>query len=106
MTIRDYIKRRVRWAMGIGISSWLLVALLGPLGFHSNVLPVFAIVGVVGFGGAILSIQFIRCPKCKAPLGQTIAMPMALRVGGRQVNFCPYCGVQLDEPMPMDDLGK
>jgi hypothetical protein len=104
MTIRDYIKRRVRWAMGIGIGSWLVLAVVGPLGSKAypslqHLLPVFAIVGVIGFGGAIISIASVRCPKCRASLGQTVAMPTALRVGGRQVNFCPFCGVTLDESM-------
>jgi hypothetical protein len=106
MTIRDYIKRRVRWAMAIGLCSWLVLAVLGPLGFHGSQLPAFAIIGVIVFIGAILSVQFIRCPRCSAPLGQTIAIPMALRLGGRQVKFCPYCGVNLDEPMESRANGK
>jgi hypothetical protein len=59
-------------------------------------------VGVVVFGGAILALQrFVRCPKCKARLGQTIAMPVAFSWGsGPKVNFCPFCGVNLDEPLP------
>jgi hypothetical protein len=92
--------------MGVGFGCWLLLAIAGPLGFHGNQLPLFAIIGVLGFGGAIISIMFIRCPKCSAPLGQTIAMPTALRIGGRQVNFCPYCGVGLDEPMESSPNSK
>jgi hypothetical protein len=104
VTIREYIKRRVRLAMGIGIGSWVLLAVVGPLGaggyrLVQSMLPFFAIIGAIGFGGAIISIMFIRCPKCRASLGQTVAMPTAMRLSGRQVNFCPYCGVSLDEPM-------
>jgi hypothetical protein len=106
-TIRDYIKRRVRWAMGIGIGSWLVLAIVGPLGSEAypplqHVLPVFAVVGGIGFGGAMISMLFIRCPKCRARLGQTIAMPTALQFSrwSPQVNYCPYCGVSLDEPRP------
>jgi hypothetical protein len=59
-------------------------------------------VGFVMFGGAILALQWIvRCPKCKARLGRTIAMPVAFGWGsGPKVNFCPYCGVSLDEARP------
>ncbi len=104
MTIRDYIKRRVRWAMGIGIGSWVLLAIVGPLGaggyrLAQSLLPVFAVVGAIGFGGAFISIMFIRCPKCRASLGQSVAMPTAMRLSGRRINFCPYCGVSLDEQM-------
>ena len=60
------------------------------------------IVGFVMFGGAILALQrIVKCPKCKARLGQTIAMPVAFGWGsGPRVNFCPFCGVKLDEPIP------
>jgi hypothetical protein len=104
MTTREYIKRRVRIALGIGIGSWVLVAIVGPFGAGGNrlvqsLLPLFAVIGAIGFGGAIISIMFIRCPKCRASLGQTVAVPTAMRLSGRQINFCPYCGVSLDEPM-------
>ena len=58
--------------------------------------------GGVMFGGAILALQMIvRCPKCKARLGRTIAMPVAFGWrSGPRVNFCPFCGVKLDEPIP------
>ena len=60
------------------------------------------LVGFALFGGAILALQtVVKCPKCKARLGQTIAMPLALSIrSGPKVNFCPFCGVSLDEPVP------
>jgi hypothetical protein len=105
MTIREYIKRRVRRAMGMAVGSWLVLAVVGLLGSPAypslqHIMPLFAILGVIGFGGAIVSIARVRCPKCRASLGQTVAMPTALRVGGKQVNFCPFCGVNFDEPIP------
>jgi hypothetical protein len=59
-------------------------------------------VGFALFFGAILALQrLVKCPNCKARLGQTIAMPLALSWGsGPKVNFCPFCGVNLDEPVP------
>jgi hypothetical protein len=52
------------------------------------------IVGVVIFGGAILALQrFVRCPKCKARLGQTIAMPVAFSWGsGPRSTSAPFAG--------------
>jgi hypothetical protein len=105
-TIRDYIKSRVRRCFAIAIVGWLLVALGG--GFAKDLppdIPPFAlpVVGFVMFGGSILALQRIaKCPKCKANLGQTIAMPLALSWGsGAKINFCPYCGVSLDERRPV-----
>ncbi|HEY3852451.1 MAG TPA: hypothetical protein VGL87_15860 [Steroidobacteraceae bacterium] len=99
MTIRDYIKRRVRWGFGIGVASWLVIAISGPMGFGGPKLGYLPVIGVFGFMGAIASFLFIRCPKCSARLGQTIAMPAAFRLFGPQVKYCPYCGVSLDEPI-------
>ena len=104
-TIRHCIKRRVWWCAAAGIGGWLLFALGGavardlPHGIPRAAIP---IAGFLLFGGAILAMQrIVRCPKCKARLGQTIAMPVAFSWGsGPKVGFCPYCGVNLDEPLP------
>ena len=104
-TMRDYIRRRVWWCVAFAVGGWLMF----PLGaaFERRLPDGVAraavwIVGFVMFGGAILALQrFVRCPKCKARLGQTIAMPVAFSWGsGPKVNFCPFCGVNLDEPLP------
>ena len=61
-------------------------------------------VGIVGFLlfiGALIAMLFVRCPKCSASISHTIARPVALSFGFRQrVNYCPYCGVNLDEACP------
>jgi hypothetical protein len=105
-TIRAYLKRRVRRCFAVAIGGWLLIALSGA--FAKNLPPnipafAFPLVGFVMFGGSILALQRIaRCPRCQANLGQTIAMPLALSWGsGPKINFCPYCGVNLDEPRPV-----
>jgi hypothetical protein len=100
-TIRGYIKARVRWLFAVGILGWLAFPLSQfvrrsePVG---AALPVF---GMLVFMGAILALNWaIKCPRCRANLGRTIAMPLGLSWGsGPQINFCPYCGVSLDEPL-------
>jgi hypothetical protein len=104
-SIRQYIRRRVWWCVAIGLGGWLMFPLGGaiardlPQGFAQIALPV---VGFVMFGGAILALQWtVKCPKCLARLGRTVAMPLAFSWGsGPKINFCPYCGVNLDEPVP------
>ncbi len=104
-TIRDHIKSRVRLCFAFAIGGWLLIALGGAL---ASSLPdsvpraALPLAGFLLFGGSLLAMQWtVRCPKCKAKLGQTIAMPLAFSWGsGSKVNFCPFCGVNLDEPRP------
>ena len=103
-TMRDYIKRRVWWCAALAVGGWLMFPLGAAIAqsLPDAVRAAVPIVGFVIFGGAILALQrFVRCPKCKARLGQTIAMPVAFSWGsGPKVNFCPFCGVKLDEPIP------
>jgi FtsH-binding integral membrane protein len=104
-TIRNYVKRRVWWCAACGFAGWLMFALGASL---AKTLPdgapraAIPVLGFVLFGGAILALQrIVRCPKCKSKLGQTIAMPLAFSWGsGPKINFCPYCGVNVDEPVP------
>lgn len=104
-TIRDYLTRRIRWCLAFALGGWLLIALGGGLaGYLPAALPRPAIplLGFAVFFGAIIAMQrWIKCPKCKANLGRTIAMPLAFHLGsGPRVSFCPFCGVSLDEPRP------
>jgi hypothetical protein len=102
MTIRDYVKRRVRWGFGVAFVSWLFVALTSNMGFGGPRPGYLPFLGVFGFMGAIVSFLFIRCPKCRARLGQTIAIQTTMRFSrwSPEVKYCPFCGVSLDEPMP------
>jgi hypothetical protein len=104
-TIRSYIAARVRWCLAFAVVGWLLIPLAATLGksLPDNVPQgAFVLLGFLVFGAAILAMQWlVTCPKCKAKLGKTIAMPLAVSWGsGPKVNFCPYCGVNLDEPVP------
>lgn len=102
-TIRKFIRRRVRLLAAAAFGGWLLVALSAALSSgHAQPHPpsVLMICGFVLFGGAALLLGlWIRCPKCSRRLGQTIAVPVAFG-GMKAPNFCPFCGVDLDQPMP------
>jgi hypothetical protein len=110
-TIRDYIKRRVWWCAGVAACGWLMfplgavIARSLPHGAPEAIIP---IAGMILFGGAILALQrIVRCPTCKARLGQTIAMPLAFSWGsGPKINFCPYCGVSLEQELPLQPYRK
>ena len=95
-TIRDRLKRRVRWAMAIGFTG-LLIAIVGPVGIPKEYASLIAI-GPIMFVGAIFTVQwFTKCPKCETRLGQEMSQRIAFTFFGKKPNFCPYCGVSLDE---------
>lgn len=101
-TIRDYVKRRVRWFFAVGALGWLTLPLSGVVAHEqpgTKVGVALPLLGMLVFLGAIIAFNWaIRCPRCRANLGRTIAVPLGLSWGsGPKVNFCPYCGVSLDE---------
>jgi hypothetical protein len=100
MTLRDYITRRARLVMATGIGSWLLFAI--GLALSNGQLSIVAIIGFAGFFGAIIGMLFfVKCPRCKFNLAQLAPHIASGRFffAKRQVNFCPCCGVSLDEQL-------
>lgn len=99
MTIRDYIKQRVRGALAVFVGCSTLIALLvqvpGSEAVKTGGAMVLTIIAMAGY----LSALWVRCPKCRANLSMTIAIPVALRLFCREINCCPYCATKLDEPM-------
>jgi len=103
-SLREEIKRRVRRWAAVAVAGWVLIALgesvarYLPNGVPAPVVPV---IGVMLFFGALIAARRVRCPKCRAAVGRTIAMPVALSWGsGPKVNLRPFCDVSLDEPCP------
>ena len=109
VTIRDEISRQARSAKWSGFGFAIAVAIVIAV-LRSNLLRLtpragpFLVLGLaLLFGISIfLKMRVVRrvtCPKCNGPLGVfSSAMTATPRV--RKINFCPYCGVNLDEPMP------
>jgi hypothetical protein len=99
VTIREYIKRRVRWALiafvGLFIGSFFLDRKGDP-----TAVAAIGVIGTIGAMVAYCSVVFLRCPKCRANIGTTIVVPTAFRLFGREVKYCPYCAVSLDSEMP------
>lgn len=106
-TIRDVVKRRVRWCMAVAAGGLVLfIALpMAAIGEHGrpNVALVMLAWGL--FAAALVALQWFaaRCPKCTQRMGQEIAMRVALAIRRKPPNFCPYCGVSFDEPLPDKD---
>ena len=87
--------------MLVGFGCWLAFAGAG-LAASSGYVPTWVVaIPFIGFGGAILTLLVrVRCPRCGGRLGQ-ITGYLNPRWPGftRPINFCPYCGVNLEEPV-------
>ena len=103
MTIREVLAARRQKLLILGLSAWVGFALTGILAPPRHlpwlVLPFFALF----LAAALLNIYWIRCPRCRGAIGLTSAV-LTGRGGwlGRRIDFCPYCGVSLDESWSKD----
>ena len=106
-TIRDRIKRRVRWCMAIGLGGWfvpafsmgVIGAFVAPSPMHNRIAGVVCLAGLIVSGGAVLAARRTLCAACSEPIGKMIGMSVAFPFFRKPANFCPYCGVHLDKPV-------
>jgi hypothetical protein len=118
-TIRDDVKRQAaprRWiglvsvvAFGVGVVAALELLIVTGLALsrQSGLLTrvqMFLVLGsallfIVGTIAGARIARNIACPKCGERLGPfTLAMSDAPR--RKKINYCPYCAVNLDDPVP------
>lgn len=107
-TIRDRLRRRIRLCIAIGVGGWLAPAfLMGIVGAwvaqtqaYNRAAGAVYLSGFVVLGGALFTARRTLCPACSEPIGKMIGMSVAFPVFRKPPNFCPYCGVHLDNPVP------
>lgn len=98
MTIGEAINGKLRRAKIVGFLFWLAFAATMFIPREGRVFFI-SMIPFAGFGGTILYIFFfIKCPRCGAPLGQAGATSGSLFSKKTKLNFCPNCGVNLNEP--------
>jgi hypothetical protein len=97
MTIRDHVRRRVLIGYGLAfVGAGIFMASAFLTDGKANGIDFF-LFGFVPFLGAIIYINFaIRCPRCKGNLAFTPAVYPTFSSKYR-LNYCPYCGVSVDE---------
>ena len=97
-TIRAYFKRRTRRALqqcAVGIAVAAIAIALFASGYVVAG-EAAAVTGVVILCGGLWYLELTRCPRC---LSQLSAAATSARLR-RPINFCPYCGANLDTPRP------
>lgn len=100
MTIRTFLASRFRKLMLTGILAWLGCAAAGFAASAGLVAEWFVFIPFTGFFLVVLlMLLWVRCPRCGGPLGYIAGFLNAKnRFYQRRANFCPYCGVNLDDP--------
>ena len=97
MTIRDLLKRKATalalLVLALSIAAVALVLLLGEELGPSVVLGMAAALVVVPFAALY---QIFRCPSCNSSLASLVGQFGPMRWLAKKVDYCPYCGVQLD----------
>lgn len=98
MTLRDYVRRRLRVGLAIAFTVGVIAAnLLNVFAGHLPYRALFVIAVVLGPFAVMYCT--IRCPMCSARLPRAIANRIDWTLLSRKIQHCPYCGVNLDEPM-------
>ena len=111
-TIRDRIRRRIRRCMAVGLGAWFLPAfsmgviggLVGPSHIEDRIAGAFYLAGFIVSGGAVLAARRTLCAVCSEAIGKMIGMSVAFPFFRKPANFCPYCGVHLDQAAPMKPI--
>jgi hypothetical protein len=85
--------------MILAIVAWLGCAVTGLLSVQYDLAwlpgPFFALF----FAAVLLNMFWLKCPRCRGSLGLT-NLPLTARgkwLGMKPMNYCPYCGISLDE---------
>ena len=104
MTIRDHLRSRKRAFLMCAVVGFALFLGFGILG-RPLLLP-NGIALVILFGCIILYLvgmfgmaYVVRCPRCQGNIGSSYLPLRKWPLSMKPINFCPFCGVSLDEAM-------
>lgn len=91
MTIREYVNCRLRWfylSCAIGFGLFFIPPLLNEREPASQLLKIAGLL-ILALGAIVMA--GVRCPRCSKPLGRSFMWQRGT------LEFCPHCGVGLDE---------
>jgi hypothetical protein len=100
MTVRDYVNRRVRMTLGMGIGICVLLYFVS-LFVPRPLPPLLISSGLAALTGSVIISQTVKCVRCLKRIGN-VAVPAAMPFG-RAINFCPYCGAKFNDPLVTGD---
>jgi hypothetical protein len=105
-TIRQRLKKRGRMMLLVTLAGLLIFGSSAFVGLDSPQPALVAVGWLLAIGG-LVAIRWIKCPQCRATIGTPIAMPLVFpQFLGAKPNYCLYCGVSLDEPVPQPEAKR
>jgi len=103
MTVRERIAKSAKVFMRIGFAAWLVLAITMAIGGARGGEPFIPVMvgGAAVFFAAVLGLMFfVECPCCGYKFGIDSAKLLHRRFfQSWRINFCPHCGVNLDDPL-------
>ena len=93
-TIRKHVNRRLRWfylSWAIGLGLFFVPRVVNESATASQLVK---IAGLLLLALAALVMASVACPRCSGPIGKSFMWQRGTP------EFCPRCGVRLDEPLP------
>jgi hypothetical protein len=97
MTIKQNITKKLFLCLGIAITAMIILGFTGALHVGEILSPIRVICLIIILGAILYGNLGIRCPKCKGNLGVTVVPALFSFSSKHKVNFCPFCGVSLNE---------
>jgi hypothetical protein len=102
-TIRNHFRRRMRWAMTLSLSGFLILAAwlawIGPQKAVASTKLIPCAIGLSLFGIGLYLSGSTRCPQCSNSIREMTATFAAFKFLIRDPpGYCPYCGISLDDP--------
>jgi|SRR6185437_8189362 len=102
-TIRERLKSRARLCLVLVFGGFVLF-MLTPAVYGTGrmaSIPVLPFVGLaMALVGMIVMQWLIKCPKCNSRMGQEMSYRLGFSMFRKPPNFCPFCGISLDERLP------
>lgn len=93
-TIRAYVNRRLRWfylSCAVGFGLYFVPGLLEEQGALSRLLKIASLL-ILALGALMMA--SVTCPRCSKAFGKSFMWQRGT------LEFCPNCGVRLDEQVP------
>ncbi len=100
MTIRDMLNKKKRDAAMIYFVAFAILAISILMMISINYKPIilFVVIASIIWFLSLLYLFFgIRCPKCSNNWGSMTAYFSSPFSIPKKINYCPYCGIKMDE---------